>query len=384
LDEVENDNGKITRRGFLLGASALLLLGAAGAGKWSSAESPLLKTRSPARRDPSQARPPYDDGVHPFSIFWITDTQYLSESDPVLFSRTTNWIARNWTTFNGKLVIHTGDLVQTGDILQEWVNADAAMKVLRDNNIPYLWCAGNHDDIVQDDPTYGWAGEQFDSFNPAIVGPKVNGLGYVQWVGDYRNAMNTAVSFAANGYNFLVVNLEWDAPPDATDWLEGLLDDENYKDYYVILGPHAYMDATGSTDDARWGPILADFRRRLRDIMDEHSSNVFLTLNGHFATDSGYHTPQPTNGRNQLMFDRQESTDNPDDPVDSSVQDVLKVGGGTATILTFDTFANTVNVRTFDMFNGQYRTNLADQYSFTMLPNPSILEQTTAVARATR
>ena len=33
-------------------------------------------------------------------------------------------------------------------------------------------------------------------------------------------------------------------------------------------------------------------------MMDAHSSNVFLTLNGHFATETGYNTPQPVNGRN--------------------------------------------------------------------------------------
>ena len=303
-----------------------------------------------------------------FTVFWITDTQYLSESNPSLFSQMTEWIANNWGLYNGKLVIHTGDLVQTGSHLQEWKNADAAMSVLTSSNIPYLWCAGNHDDLVQDDPASGWAGSQFTAFNPSVMSGRINSLGYTQWAGDYHDGMNTAVTFSANGLNFLVVNLEWNAQPDVLAWFEALLGDQRYENHYVIVAPHAYEDAYGSTNDQRWGPTLADFREHLAKIMDAHRYNVFLTLNGHFATDSGYHTPSPVNERNQLMFDRQESTDDPKDPVDSSVDNALKVGGATVTLLTFNTKLNSISVKTFDPYGGQYRTGPMDQYILTMYP----------------
>jgi len=366
LSSAEKEGKGISRRGFLTGTGAFLLLGAAGLGRWDALESLL----NPATGANSRGiRPPDVEVGHPFTVFWMTDTQYLSETNPALFSNMTGWIAKNWTALNGKMVVHTGDLVQTGDLLQEWVNADAAMKVLRDNGIPYLWCAGNHDDIIQDDPTAGWAGSQFDSFNPTVVSSKVNGVSYAKWAGDYRSGMNTAVAFSAGGLKFLTVNIEWNAPPDALAWFEKLLDSQEYASHYVIVAPHAYEDAFGSTNDARWGPVLEDFRQSLTDIMDRHTGNIFLTLNGHFATDSGYHTPKPVNGRNQLMFDRQESTDNPNDPLDSSVRDVLKVGGATVTILVFDTVQNTVNVSTYDVSSGQYRLGPLDLYSFPMLPD---------------
>jgi peptidoglycan hydrolase-like protein with peptidoglycan-binding domain len=109
--------------------------------------------------------------------------------------------------------------------------------------------------------------------------------------------------------------------------------------------------------------------------MDAHP-NVFLTLNGHFATDSGYNTPSPVNGRNQLMFDRQDCCDYPGDPtgrgVDvtlSSTPDADKVGGATVTILNFDTDNNQIHVSTYDVYTGQWRVEPANQYTVTMFTN---------------
>jgi len=372
MEDQDAKRNAVSRRQFLKAAGAFVVLGAAGTARLDALAS-LLRSGVPGGKQPDlTGSVPSGKDECSFTVFWITDTQYLSESNPTLYSEATAWIVKNWGLFNGKLVIHTGDLVETGSELQQWVNAATSMTVLTNNNIPYLWCAGNHDDLVINDATSGWAGSQFDAFNPGVMSQKINSTGYTQWAGDFHDGMNTAVTFSAGGLNFLVVNLEWNAQADALDWLEGLLSNELYQDHYVIIAPHAYEDAYGSTDDARWGPTLADFRKRLAEIMDEHRYNVFLTLNGHFATDSGYHTPAPVNERNQLMFDRQESTDDPKDPIDSSVDDVLKVGGATITLLTFDVKLNTVTVRTFDPYNSQYRTGSMDQYSFAMYPERGI------------
>ena len=125
--------------------------------------------------------------------------------------------------------------------------------------------------------------------------------------------MNTAVSFSASGLDFLVVNIEWNAQPDVLEWARGILDDPAYGNHHVIMAPHAYIDANGSLDNPRWGAQLADFVNGLTALLDEHSSNVFLTLNGHFATECGYNTPRPINNRNELMFDRQDCADAPGD-----------------------------------------------------------------------
>ncbi|MGA2664239.1 MAG: metallophosphoesterase [Nitrososphaerales archaeon] len=303
-----------------------------------------------------------------FSIFWITDTQFLSETNPAVFTAMTNWISDNWAAYNGKLVIHTGDLVQTGNVQAEWSNADDAMSVLLDNGIPYTWCAGNHDDLVGGDESSGWMGHAWTTaMDPAVVQGIVNGTGYASWVGDYHYAMNTAAAFTANGLNFLVINVEWNADSTVVAWVKSLLDNPAYADHRVIIAPHAYMDAYGLIDDPRWGSTLADFIDGLTSVMNDYSSRVFLTLNGHFATDQGYNTPSPVNDRNQLMFDRQDCTDAPGALAGRGVDDTTppndeRMGGATVTILNFDTDGNRLSVSTYDTYTGAWRKDANEQY----------------------
>jgi hypothetical protein len=309
-----------------------------------------------------------------FSIFWITDTQFLSEANPALFKMLNNWVVDNWARFNGKLVIHTGDIVQTGSIQQEWESADDAMSILLANDIPYTWCAGNHDNLVPNVASSGWMGNQWaGSLQPSVASGVVNSLPYARWAGDYHEGMNTAVSFTANGLNFLVINIEWNAQPDVLQWVGGLLDDPTYADHHVIMAPHAYIDASGSLNDPRWGPELADFVSGLTTLMDAHSSSVFLTLNGHFATDCGYNTPAPIKNRNELMFDRQDCADAPGDQIGRGVdapppRDAQKVGGATVTVLTFYTDKNQIKASTYDIYPGKWRPHPTEQYTVSMFP----------------
>jgi hypothetical protein len=140
----------------------------------------------------------------------------------------------------------------------------------------------------------------------------------------------------------------------------------------VIMAPHAYIDAYGLLNDARWGVTLATFVKGLTTLMDENP-NVFLTLNGHFATESGYNTTTPVNGRSQLMFDRQDCCDYPNDPIGRGVDatvartvDADKVGGATVTILNFDTGNNQIHVSTYDVYAHVWRTEPANQYTVPM------------------
>ena len=197
-----------------------------------------------------------DPAENTFSIFWITDTQFLSESNPALFRMLNNWIVDNWARFNGKMVIHTGDIVQNGPVAEEWDERRRRdVDTFLQNKIPYTWCAGNHDDFVNGDATSGWIGnQQAHVLDPSVVSSQVNSLPYAHWVGDYHEAMNTAVSFSANGLNFLVVNVEWNAQPDVLQWVGGILDDPAYANHHVIIAPHAYIDASGSLDDPSGAP----------------------------------------------------------------------------------------------------------------------------------
>jgi hypothetical protein len=331
-----------------------------------------------------------------FSIFWITDTQFLSEANPGLFRSMNRWILSNWAAYNGKLVIHTGDLVQDGSKAEQWKKAGEAMSVFLQNGVPYTWCAGNHDDLVLGDQFSGWIGNQWGApaLDPETVGRHVNGNSYptgnetavshaiaagsAQWIGDFNNGMDTALRFTANGLNFLVINLEWNATQPVLQWAESILDTPQFSDHNAILAPHAYVNASGQSYDPSQGPVMATFSEGFVSLLDAHP-NVFLTLSGHFATDSGYYTPSPVRGRNQLMFDRQDRCDYANKEVEDDADasgvtqpDRFKVGGATVTILNFDTVENLIHVSTYDVYTGHWRVDYGNQYSVVMFANPPL------------
>lgn len=80
-----------------------------------------------------------------FSVIWITDTQYLSQMYPSYFDALCRWIVNNVQKYNVKMVIHTGDLVDTEGNQTQWEAANHSMSLLLDAGIPYCWNAGNHD-----------------------------------------------------------------------------------------------------------------------------------------------------------------------------------------------------------------------------------------------
>jgi hypothetical protein len=99
-----------------------------------------------------------------FSIIWITGTQYLSKSHPTYFDSLCRWIVRYSDTYNVKMVVHTGDIVDSGGDLSQWANANNSMGILLDNGIPYCWDAGNHDFSAS-----SWIGNQFSAFNATLM-----------------------------------------------------------------------------------------------------------------------------------------------------------------------------------------------------------------------
>ncbi len=112
---------------------------------------------------PEASSPANSDGLGGnFSIIWITDTQYLTESYPTYFDSLCRWIVNNADKYNVKMVVHTGDLVEDEGNTSNWDNANRSMSILLDAGIPYCWNAGNHDYNAT-----CWIGNQYTAFNPA-------------------------------------------------------------------------------------------------------------------------------------------------------------------------------------------------------------------------
>ena len=302
-----------------------------------------------------------DAGSSRFSIIQITDTQYLSESFPSLYTNLTNWIVANNADYNIKMVIHTGDIVNQGEVTYEWANANSSMSILLDAGIPYTWDAGNHDQNLTAGRSYsgtpngGWLGSNYLAFNATYMRSKQ------YWVSDINDGKDTAVEFAAENYYFLVINLEFHANQTAINWMTDLIN--THQNYKIIVATHSYLNGVGgygypgSPDTPAW-------ENALTKILNNYP-NVFLALSGHYVpvyhevgVDAEAANNTRVGNRDEIFFNRQH------------------VHGGqgayAARIYTFNMTNMQVNVSTYAIDTQTWLTDAYNQFSFSVSLNPAL------------
>ena len=287
-----------------------------------------------------------------FSIVQITDTQYLSDTNPAAYNGLTSWIVNNGEALNLVMVVHTGDIVEDPANTTDWQNANNAMMALYYNEIPYCWCAGNHDQIGYDGYSDGnvngtYIGGNYPAFNVTLM----QQMPY--WVGDIFNGASTAVKFSFGNYNFMIINVEYDANQTTLNWMQGLLA-ANPNDN-VIVATHNYLNGNGT-----YGTLAAydvTWAKNFENILNKYP-NVFMTLNGHDYGEGGTAANIRVENREEVFFNRQE--------VDG------QMGAATARIYTFN-FASAnpiVYIHTYqDYGSPHFLTDPQDQFSFTPVLN---------------
>jgi hypothetical protein len=296
-----------------------------------------------------------DEGV--FSIFHITDTQTLTNaaSRTFLFDQQSQWIINNSAYFNNKMVIHTGDIQDNGNVIDQWINANKSMSLLMKNAIPYLWCAGNHDLNPMDTSNSQWLGRNYAAFNTSNFNTQT------YWVSNFSDGKNTATKFSYTHndqiYNFLFVALEYNANSTVLTWMKNLI--KSYPDYNVIFGTHDYMntDGTYTSYGASLSPVL------------DTLPNIVMVLNGHMhnSTNPSQTAHKIVNGRGEIQWDLQD-------------YDINGIGSADVQILTFNLTSTspTIYVSTFQTYApSKYLTDNGHTYNFTLnlqrTPIPTLL-----------
>ena len=290
-----------------------------------------------------------------FSIMQISDTQFLSLSFPQLFKDTTNWIVNNAANYNLKMVIHTGDLVDningtsgTSSDPVQWDNANAAMSQLLNANIPYCWDAGNHDQIPWNDATGTWLGSSYPSLNASNMRSKP------YWVSDFVDSKNTAVRFTYNGYDFLIINIEYMASNTTITWMKTLLDSN--KGANVIIAAHTYLNKGGTYGFSSAGlPGEVAWCTNFKTILDGYP-NILLTLSGHDPT--GTANMSRVGNREEIFFNRQSATTT-----------AGSTGAAAVRIYTFNLTNMQVNTKTYSLDTQTWLTTATNQFSFNVALN---------------
>ncbi len=225
-----------------------------------------------------------------FTLGTLPDTQYYAENingRSRHFFAQTQWYVDNRDVLNLAFVSHMGDIVDHGDIhdvtkqsnLPEWAVADAAMKLienrvttLRAYGIPWGAAPGNHDQTP-----IGNAGGTTTFFNQFFGVSRFAGRPY--YGGHYgTNNNNNYQLFQANGLEFIILHLEYDARDvsfyrPVLDWADAVLKAHPHR--RAIVTSHWIVN-TGNP---------ATFSPQGRAIYDhlKNNPNLFLLLCGHVS-----------------------------------------------------------------------------------------------------
>ncbi len=289
-----------------------------------------------------------------FSLIILPDTQYYSESYPDIFYAQTKWISQNLDSFDVKMVIHVGDLVNTSTPVQ-WQVAVAAMDTLF-KKVPVALNVGNHDY----DHNTGPAHRSTRAFNAALSHfaeqPSI-----IDHYEPYK-LNNTAQEFYAAGTHYLVLNLEFGPNIQMLQWANQVI--ENYPTHKVIIVTHCYLKANderaGKHD--RFSPNFYNMKDGLsgEEIWEEfirQHENIFLVLCGHMLGDGiGTLVSTGDNGNQvaQLLANYQMQENG---------------GNGFLRIMQFHPAGKTIDVSTYSPTLNAYDTNPENQFSLSPFPD---------------
>jgi hypothetical protein len=219
----------------------------------------------------------------------IPDTQFYAEDRSEYAADQTRWIRNNVGSENIAFATHVGDIVENGDVVEEWEHLSAAMDTL-DGAVPYSALPGNHDFAETGDRSSG-----VENYRTYFGPSRYEGYEWFGGTGPEDEETNSYQLFSAGGYQFLHLALEWEPRDDSIEWAQGVVDD--YSDLPTIVTTHAYLtDGNGGDggpgrtmfvqeddDDGNSGQTL--WERLIRP-----NPQIFMVLNGHFHRKDGeYH-----------------------------------------------------------------------------------------------
>ncbi len=295
-----------------------------------------------------------------FSIIGLPDTQNYSELYPQIFTAQTEWVTDNAAALGIEFVSHYGDIVQNGDRLPEWANADTSMSRLDKAGLRYGVVPGNHDITPSGTPGQPYIPQNYlDFFGPA----RFDGA---PWFGGASpSGLSTWQTFSSGGVDFLLLHLDCETPVAELAWAQGVLD--AHKSMPVMVTTHRYLqDAEDYTSGVPVVPsgrfpaiwYAAEGLYNPNGIQAEDfylwflrkNTNIFWVNCGHFHEEYRQSSPNVAG--------------KPIHEVLADFQDDPNGGDGWLRIMRFDTLAGTIDVDTYSPTLGAIRT--APESDFTI------------------
>ncbi|GAA1828210.1 PKD domain-containing protein [Agromyces salentinus] len=228
---------------------------------------------------------PVPGGADPFTIVAIPDTQnytYLNRQGTIL--QQSQWVVNTEAQLGTAFAVHLGDLVSEYTNPTQWGHVSAGLAPL-DAAVPNSIVPGNHDF----DNASGAVGPYDTWFPPqryANAAWNTATSRYGGYLGqnqfgpdpiDRRNMDNYAL-FTAGGRDFLVLNLEWEAPQYALDWAHRVL--AAHPDRIVVMATHSFINVNGNRKSTAERPGGTSTAKLWTDFVSTHCQ-IRLVLSGH-------------------------------------------------------------------------------------------------------
>lgn len=230
---------------------------------------PKVKSIQEQQESEEQALSAWDGTSRPekydFALAWITDTQYYCESWADHFVNQNKWIIENAEEWKIPYVIHTGDIVDEYDMIDQWEIADRAMKMFDEAGIPYGVLAGNHDVAAgrMDYQKYcKYFGKKRFENMPCYGDVYKDNVGHVDLI-------------TQNGQDLMLLYMSWDIYTEEIEWMNAML--KKYPDRKAIILLHRYTNVKESN-----GTYLDYAGQVLQEQVVKKNSNVVAVLNGHY------------------------------------------------------------------------------------------------------
>ncbi|WP_159622609.1 metallophosphoesterase [Ruania rhizosphaerae] len=242
-----------------------------------------------------------------FTVAVLPDTQFYSRysaeqfmprygTDP--FEAQTTWLAGNAEELNVRFTTHLGDVVDQEWVPGEWEAGDRAMRVLDEAGMDYSVLPGNHD--VAD---WGARSSESNAANYLANFP-ASRLSADTVVSTHQNGYSNAHVFEAEGQQFLVLAIGWNAEPGTWAWAQSVLDAN--PTLPTILTSHAIIDIDKATGE----PAEFWFGQEMWEELIRSNDQIFITLNGHFHGQTRrVLTNDAGNDVHQILLDSQMAAD---------------------------------------------------------------------------
>lgn len=324
-----------------------------------------LALPAPATAAPAEA-------ADPFTLVVLPDTQNYSYANQAVLDAQLTWVRDSMAELDTAFVMQVGDLVSDWDNPRHWQNVSGAFEILDDANVPYTVLPGNHDfdeatgDVTVFNSHFPPTRHSTAAWNTAER--RYGGfLGQSQFGPDPtdRGNADSYALFTAGGTDFLVLNLEWEAPGYALDWADRVL--AAHPDRTVIMATHSFLTVNGLRMTSPQRPGGTSTAALWEEFVSTHCQ-IQLVVAGHSNVgDLGEANRTDLNSCGQ-----------PVQQILTDYQSRPNGGNGWLRYYTFDPAANTMRATTYSPTLDQFETDANSAFTL-----PFALSDTPPAPQAT-